>query len=230
MRFLVITVLACLLVTPLHAQSPPNESTAHRANPRFAFMAGQAQEHRNPNFNFTRFRRLYAETRQYDPIGDDTLDQLIQLSFEAENAPSEDIAARTYAEFRLLTKDHLANLSVVLYAASLARSNPQYGDVTFYNWVRDGLIRDVMISGNGKTFDDAYDVITLAEETALFYRLGLRSVTADYQTSGFYRYTRHQAENPQSGLRQRIYVNTTYPVKFLEKNRNTQNDLGIMRQ
>ncbi len=237
-RYLILMAFLSCFALPAAAQGDfsskiykhPNETTAYRANPRYNYMVQQAETERSPYFDFTNFRRYYMETRQYDPLGEQTTDQLLRLSYEAENAQSEKESARAFAAFRVLAKDHLANLRITLYALSLARSDNRYGDYTLYTWARDGLIRDVVISGNGKNLDEAYDVITPTEERALFHQLGVAPIKTESKVAGYYRYNVHLVQDKRTNARRRLFVNTTFLVKFLEKQQKSTYSLGITKQ
>ncbi|MGH1399235.1 MAG: hypothetical protein ACRBCT_08490 [Alphaproteobacteria bacterium] len=235
--FLCFVCLSCFALPALaqggsapRTAKHPNEASAYRANPRYNHMVRQAEAERSPYFDFTYFRRYYTQTRQFDPLGDRAMESLLRLSYEAENAQNEEESIRAFAAFRVLAKDHLANLRIVLYALSLSRSDKRYGDPALYAWVRDGLIEDVIVSGNGESLQQAYDVITPAEETALFSRLGVTPVKTENKIAGSHRYNVHVVRDEKTGTRRRLFIDTTFPVKFLEKQQKSIFSLGVNKQ
>ena len=201
----------------VHAQnSGVNEQTAFYANPKYNSMVRIARASMPDNFRFTEFRRFYAETRQYDPVGETIVKELMALAYAAETQEDESEAQKAFAAYRDFVDDHLAHLQVVMYALSFAKKDARYGDVQFLTWLRNGLINDVMISGDGNTLRGAYDVITFYEETALLGNLGVKVLETLSRAEGYYRYNMHEVEDLKTGRVYTVFVNTTFPVKFLE--------------
>ena len=47
------------------------QDRSYMANPRYEAMVRAAMTNMSDTFRFERFRNLYVDTRQYDPLGDD---------------------------------------------------------------------------------------------------------------------------------------------------------------
>lgn len=204
---------------------------SYMANPKYDFMVRQAERLRSENFRFDQFRVYYTQTRQYDPIGEKTLTQLQDYAFAVQygNDPlKEEEALKAYDK---LLKDHLANLKILAQALALSREDSRLGNPQFLSWVRDGIVKNVMDSGDGKTLQGAYDVITLAEETAIFLELGLKPLKTQAAHEGYYYYNLHDVEDLRTGQKSSLFVNTTYPMQFLEEKKGgAGNVLSIQRQ
>ena len=105
----------------------------------------------------------------------------------------------------------------MLQALSLARQDKRFGKPEFFEWVREGLIRTVVISGSGISLAKAYDIITLQEETILFQRLGVKPERGEPVKEGVTYYNMHDGVNLKNGRKYTIFVNTSVPMRFLEK-------------
>ncbi|MCB1651226.1 MAG: hypothetical protein KDI46_04160 [Alphaproteobacteria bacterium] len=196
------------------------------AEPQFDYLA-RAALRREPGFDFMRFRRYYAQTRQYDPLGEETLERMNELAFgiETEKDPEKN---RLYMdEYQNLLLKHLANLGVVMQALSLSRTNPRFGDPGLFKWIKAGLTRDVLMSGNGRSLDDAYDVITTTEETVLITLLGLQRLDTISNKEGRIYYNMNEVYDPRTKEKWTLFVNTSFPMKFLEAKEKLQKSFTV---
>lgn len=198
------------------AQGTGLYSNAHRATPLYEHMARSILQKYPQPLDFMRFRSLYSQTRHYDPIGEETLDRMDRLSYTAASDPDPEKSGMALLEYQALVADNLAHLGVVMRAAALAREDRRFGNPEFFQWVRAGLMDSVMISGNGRSLRDAYDVITLAEETALLHTLGYRLGNTLPRQESFVYYNMNEVEDLRTGEKITLFVNTTIPMRFLE--------------
>ena len=109
-----------------------------------------------------------------------------------------------------------ANLAVVAQALSLSKQDRRFGDPDFLTLVRNGLFQDVRNSGTGQTLNDAYDVITMAEETMLLANLDVELVKTISRESGGTYYNMHNVKDRKTGKPYTIFVDTTKPMLFLK--------------
>lgn len=219
--FFIFFLSLILAASPARAQrsgSGASElySNAHRATPIYDHMARTIlRKYPIPRFDFMYFRSLYTQTRQYDPIGEDVLERMDRLSYTVVSDPDPEKSGMALLEYQALVADHLAHLGVVMRAAALAREDKRFGNPDFFQWVKAGLLQSVTISGNGRSLDEAYDVITLAEETMLLQTLGYKLIrTLPRQESAVY-YNMNEIEDLRTGEKWTLFVNTTYPMRFL---------------
>lgn len=225
-------------LSPAQAQSIHDDpALAYRqsfmANPEYNAMARDLLKNKSPRFNFMQFRSLYSRTRQYDPMGDETLRKMNNLAYIIMNEKdAERIDGAKYA-YQTLVSNHLANIDVVMQALSLAKQDKKFGRPEFFEWVKEGLIKTVVISGDGYTLQGAYDVITLSEETILFHRLGLKPYQTQTANEGYIHYNMHDAVDVRSKEKRAVFVNTTIPMKYLAALKEIQDrefTLDITRQ
>ncbi|MCB9982706.1 MAG: hypothetical protein H6861_03390 [Rhodospirillales bacterium] len=218
---LTLFTVGCVFVGGLsYAQTGEAKPTDYRqsflANPYYDNMARQAIEQKPPRFDFMQFRAYYSQTRQYDPIGAQTLGQLNDLAYIVKNDSDPERVKTALFGYKRLVQDHLAHIDVVLHALSLSRTDKRFGDRKFYEWVRDGIMRTVVISGDGYTLAGAYDVITLSEETMLFNRMGFNAKHSEAVKEGIIYYTMHDVIDARTGAERAVFVNTSIPMKYME--------------
>jgi len=220
--FLMIAILTVAYSGVALAQSPsqlrPSEQVTDRsyyANPKFDFMVRAAMNSMNDNFRFDRFRSLYTQTRQYDPLGDDTIKEMQNLAYTIQNGETQDDKLEALEAYRNLVMMHMANIRVVAQALSFTKLDKAFGRADFFTWLRKGLIRDVMNPQDGKSLKTAYNVVTLTEETVLLGQLGVSILaTSAAQESQIY-YNMHEVEDLRTGQKSTIFVNTTRPMRYL---------------
>lgn len=194
-----------------------NEKAFLRDNQRFEDLVERAQISLAPNMSFSAFRSGYVNTSQYVPVADGIIDEMIKISYRAETAEDPRIANKEFARFRLLVKDHMGNIKVVLQALSMARRDDRYGDVAFLEYIRTGLVQNLLQSGSGHSLDEAYDVITMEEQILLFQALGFEILETKPREEGYLFYTIYEVEDKKTGERRAVFVNTTYPMKRLRR-------------
>ena len=214
-------VVFCLFAQVASAQTRYDsiddiQRNAYNAGPQFDYMAREAVFNQPYQFDFTQFRRYYAETRQYDPIGDKTIDEMLEIAYHIQTAKTREDFKAYMDEYQNLLLRHLAHLRVVVQALSLSKTDKRFGNPKMFKWLKAGIIRDVMISGEGNTLNNAYDVITLTEETVLFNYLGLRQLKTTPNNEGGLYYNMHDVQNLKTGKEWTLFVNTSFPMKFLE--------------
>lgn len=206
---------------------------SHTANPQFEYMVRVAMSNMSDAFRFNRFRTLYVQTRQYDPVGDDTIAKMQELAFTVQN--DKDIKKRSKAleDYRNLVMEHMANLRVVAQALSFAKLDSTFGSPRFFSWIRKGLIRTVLTSGDGKTLQSGYNIITMTEETVLIGQLGLRVLDTQVANEGSIYYNMHEVEDIRTGQVSSLFINTTRPMRHLNfkyKQSGGYNTFTIQRQ
>ncbi len=231
MTRLILILCLCILCLPFSARAELYEN-AHRANPQYEFMARRAFQVYPKEFDFMEFRAVYSETRQYDPIGEDTLARMDTLSYTVMTEKNTEKSGMALLEYRALVADHLAHLGVVMKALTLARQDKRFGNPDFFRWVKAGIMDTVMISGTGKSLREAYDVVTLPEETALLYTLNVKLLKADPRNEGMIWYNMDDVEDLRTKEHWTVFVNTTYPMRFLEEQQQARSGpkLNIPRQ
>ena len=206
---------------------------SHVVNPRYDFMVREAMMKMDDNFRFNRLRSLYVDTSQYDPIGDDAIARMQRLAYTVQRGDNPEERAMALDNYRNLVMLHMGNIRVVAQALSFAKIDSDFGSERFFSWLRKGLVRDILNTGDGKTIRTAYHVITLTEETVLLGQLGYRVLdTQSVDSDGLF-YNMHEIEDIRSGQKSILYVNTTRPMRFLKTKSaeiGSSNSFSITRQ
>lgn len=168
-------------------------------------------------YNFWHMRELYRHTRQYDPLGEETLAKLRDLSYAAEQTKDPKEKERKAGEFQDLALDHLGQPDVMLQALALARDNPMYGDSKFYEWVIQGIENTLFSDRTGRSMKDGYRLITFGDEALIFSRLRAKSVFSEVVSDGSDFYTIHLAEDLRTHKQFEIFMDTSHPMRRLKK-------------
>ena len=213
-------ISAATLPCSAHAQDvvikPTDYQRSFVVNPFYNDMARDALKNKPDRFDFMRFRSLYSRTRQYDPVGEKTLDRLNKFAYTALHHQYDFERESALNSYKELVSDHLANLAVVMQALSLAREDKRFGNPEFFEWVREGLVKTVVISGDGYTLRGAYDVITMQEEILLFNRLGFQQIDTQAVKEHLIYYNMHDVKDISTGKTRTVFVNTSIPMRYLE--------------
>jgi hypothetical protein len=238
-RFLSIFTIF-LLALPLTAEAqvdtsqghvPTRMDSSHVANPHYDFMVRAATTKMSDTFRFGHFRSLYSETRQYDPLGDDVVEQMQELAYRVQTAEKFEERGEALQEYRELVMAHLANMRVIAQALSFSKLDSSFGSPNFFNWLRKGIMRDILAKGDGDTLKTGYSVITLSEETALIGQLGYTVIDTQSANEGAYYYNMHEVEHIKTGEKKTLFVNTSIPMRFVNRK---QEEMGksykILRQ
>ncbi len=189
----------------------------YAAVPYYEMLVRQALAEKPDNFPFAMFRGYYAMTRQYDPVGEDTLRAMLALSQKAGNDPDPQKRREAFERYGELLAGHLANIEIVNTALALGLDDKRFGDPEFLQWMRAGLLQNILHSGDGSSLMKAYDAVTMGEEVALMQELRLRVLKTESAESGGVYYNMHQVKDRETGQERWIFVDVTRPLDFLER-------------
>lgn len=181
----------------------------------YNFMADQVMK-RPKIFDFGSFRFNYTGTPQYDPVGEQLKERLLGLAYEISQEADPGRKTRLQKEYGGLVAAHLANIDAVTLALSLARENPVYGDPSFFEWLRAGLIQSILDSGNGSTLSNAYDLVTMGEQGALLNALKVSIKSTQTENSADLYYTMYEVIDPKARGPYTIFANVSRPMSWLE--------------
>lgn len=235
----IIGGMALAASPPAHAQiidpevAAKIQTSAYYINPRYDAMVRTALVHMPKQYDFSRLRALYSGTRQYDPIGEDAIGRLNDLAYKVLHEEDPQKRQRAEIEYQIHVADHLANLGVVLQALALSRQDKRFGEPAFFEWARNGLIQSFTLSRQGKSLQDAFNVITLPEERAIYVALGVKPLSTKAVKEGRRSYTMSKVEDLKTGQVYTVFITTDTPMTFLEKlekNRDTGPSFYIPRQ
>lgn len=160
--------------------------------------------------DFRELRMAYTETSDYSPYGGDR--ETRQKMFAALKA-NEFAQALESAE-KILAKNFVEiNAQFAAYVAN--RELGKTDKATFHKFMFDGLIKSITASGDGKTAETAFVVISTDEEYVLFNFLGLRATNQSLIAQNGHSYDRMTAINPKTNETVTYFFNIDKPFNWL---------------
>jgi hypothetical protein len=164
----------------------------------------------DPTVSFTDLRLAYTETKQYSPYSGsiETRNAMIAAVSNDENekalALSEKILAGNYLDIY----GHLG-----ASAANKHLGRPKESD--YHRYVYVSLLKSIYASGDGKTMETAFVVISTDEEYAFFQYIGVRFVSQALIDEKGHRYDKMTAKDPKTGQSGIYYFNIDKPFDWL---------------
>lgn len=208
---------------------PLGKSTT--ASPLYNHAAREALERRPADFDFNAFRINYADTEQYDPLSEETRDKLLTLAYTIQNEKDNAKRAQALDAYGALLAAHLGNFDIVTQALVLSRQDRRFGDPSFFEWMRKGLLQSVLQSGDGGNLFRAYDVYVMGEEAALLNTLNMQVITTDMRESGGTYYNMHEVYDGKLPKPYTLFVDITRPMAWLEQQKKEKGvNFAIGRQ
>lgn len=210
---------------------PPKVETDYVSLPTYNRLVRLAIDKRPMNFEFGTLRSYYTQVPQYDPMGDAARREILNLAYTIQNDPDPAKRKEAFDKYGELVSAHLANIDVVSQALVLAREDKMFGDPKFFEYMRSGLLKSILRSGDGRNLFRAYDVMTLGEETVLLRALRLKLLKTDARMSGGTYYNMHEVKAPDAEKPYWIFVDVSKPMIFLERQqRDKETIFDIPRQ
>ena len=190
-------------------QDPPKNSAQDSPKRSFAALLERAKKS-DATLDFKELRMAYTETADYSPYGGERetrkkmFASLNAREFDAAVESAEKILAKNYVEI---------NAHFVAYVAH--RESGRAEKATFHKFMFDGLVKSITGSGDGKTAETAYVVITTDEEYTLFNILGLRPAGQSLITQNGHSFDRMTATNPKTNETVVYFFNIDKPFNWL---------------
>jgi hypothetical protein len=164
----------------------------------------------DPAVNFKDLRFAYTETKQYSPYGGDR--EARKAMFAAFNA-EENEKAFSLSE-KILAANYLdINAHFIAYAANRRLGRSDKSD--YHKYVFENLLKSITDSGDGKTTDTAFFVISTDEEYALFSFMGLRAAGQALIEDKGHHYDQMTAIDPKTNQSSTYFFNIDKPFNWL---------------
>ena len=221
-RFFFTMCFVVLLSGVVFAQARATWQPSVESSARYKHMVAQLLN--DPvRFDYSSFRRYYASSDLYAPIGAEIKDKMMALAYVIETgADDAAVVDEAMREYQSYVTAHLAHVGIVSLALSFSREHAAFGDPAFLYKLQQGLLNDVIKSGNGRSLMQAYDIITLDEEVMLINQLKLGPVVRNDRHEGSVYYTMHDYVDDETGAGSTIFVNTTLPMRYLEAHKEPE--------
>ena len=160
--------------------------------------------------DFKELRMAYAESSRYSPYGGDSEAQKAMLA--AMRASQWDEALKQSA--KILEKNYVdINAHFGAFVANHEKGITDKAD--FHKFVVQGLIGSITNSGDGKSTDKAFVVISTDEEYALLNYLDLRPTGQALINSGGHSYDKLTAVDPKTNEKYELFFNIDKPFGWL---------------
>lgn len=162
----------------------------------------------DPSVDFKQLRFSYMESPERHSAKDTSKEETGM--FQALNAKDYKKAIED-ADAVLAGAFVNMNAHFVEYVAYRELQNPVLSD--FHKSVFSGLLKSLTDSGDGKTEETAYVVISVDEEYVLLNVLGLHADKQDVEHDGGHSYDLLEAVDPQTHEPVKLYFNVDIPFK-----------------
>jgi hypothetical protein len=164
----------------------------------------------DPSVDFKELRLGYTDTREYSPYVGDSMAR--KNMFEALKQKDYD---KTLANATTMLGSNYLDI-MGHFGAFVAHRELGHADLSVYHrWVFEGLLNSIKNSGDGKTPETAFVVISTDEEYALFNYLGLRPQDQALIKEKGHDYDRMTALDPQTNQPVVYYFNIDKPFNWL---------------
>ena len=188
---------------------PSRQTPQKSPRPSYAALLERAKKS-DATLDFKELRMAYTETSDYNPYGSDRDSR--QKMFAAVKA-REFNQALEFAE-KLLAKNFVDMNGQ--FGAYLSNRELGHADkATFHKFMFDGLVKSITASGDGKTAETAFVVISTDEEYVLFNFLGLRPTGQSLVNQNGHSFDRMTALNPETNETVTYFFNIDKPFNWL---------------
>lgn len=160
--------------------------------------------------NFQELRLAFTETKQYDPYGGDR--ETRQAMFVALNGKQYDQALSSGE--KILAANYLdINAHFAAYVANRELGHADKAD--YHKNIFQKLLKSISESGDGKTMETAFVVISTDEEYALFNFMGVRATAQALIEEKSHHYDKMTVTDPESQQSAIYYFNIDKPFDWL---------------
>ena len=164
----------------------------------------------DPAINFQELRFAYTETKQYSPYGGGS--ETRKTMFAALNA--KQYAQALASSEKILAANYLdINAHFGAFVANRELGRPEKSD--YHKNIFQKLLKSISDSGDGKTMETAFVVISTDEEYALFSFMGARPTTQALIEDKNHHYDKMTVTDPENNQTITYYFNIDKPFNWL---------------
>jgi hypothetical protein len=163
-RIMVLVLVSLLLLVSVVAQQLPAKSS-------YEALIDRVKNY-DRSVDFKELRLAYTETREYNPYGGDK-DARKAMFSSLKTAEFDKVLAQSE---KLLTANYLdVNAHFGAFAAHEKLGHAE--KAAYHKYVFESLLKSISDSGDGKSLETAFVVISTDEEYSLFNYMGLKPTT-----------------------------------------------------
>lgn len=202
-RLVAFSVLCVLLLPAVGIAQQPLAKVSYEA-------LLERVKKQDPAVNFKELRLAYTESSGYNPYGGDREARKTMLSalkakeFDKALESSNDILKANYLDLVA----HFAALTAERELGNTDKSE-------YHKYVMQGLLKSISNSGDGKSMETAFVVISIDEEYALFNFMGLPVTAQTLVGDNGHHYDKMTAVDPKTDQSSTYYFNIDKPFNWL---------------
>lgn len=155
--------------------------------------------------DFREMRLAFFETPEYSPLTG-------MLDYRALNGPlgQGDYAGAVKAAEAVLERNFVdVNAHMVAYIAHRETKNEE--KAKYHRAVAEGLLNSIKATGDGKSPETAYEVISISEEYAMFRAMGVRAIKQSLVQDKGHSYDAVVVVDPRTNQQTTYYFNVDKP-------------------
>ena len=200
------------IIAPPQATPRPTPAAAQPQTKSTYEVLLERVKKNDPTVDFKELRLAYTDTPAYSPYGGDSMAR--KSMFEALKQKDYD---KTLANATTMLSANYLDI-MGHFGSFVAERELGHADLSVYHrWVFEGLLNSIKNSGDGKTPETAFVVISTEEEYALFNYLGLRPQDQSLIKEKGHNYDRLTALDPQSNQTVVYFFDIDKPFNWLGK-------------
>ena len=165
-----------------------------------------------PDADFTALRLAYADNPPQDAVDTDP-----DLSRSMFSSMSEKKYGKAIEYAEKIMEGKFVDIDAHLVASAAYKEKGNSEKEKFHRYVAEGLIKSILSSGDGKSQDTAFTVISTDEEYVILRVYGLMPGTQSLQSANGHHYDRLDAINPETNEKVTLYFNIDRPYGALER-------------
>lgn len=162
----------------------------------------------NTDIDYTQLRLSYPDSPEAKQAKDTS---------EPEKAMTSAMSAGNYAEAlkqaNLILANDFLNIDAHFVALTASRALGDWQTAAFHRSFIRGMIRSIMDSGDGKSPQTAWRVISAQEEYVIMRVLGYVTPEQSLVQKDGHSYDVMRAKNPQTGIEETFYFNADIPMQ-----------------
>lgn len=167
----------------------------------------------DPTLNFTELRLAYTKTDSYSPYAFDseTRDAAVQALKDQDYARAAQLADKLLADNYLDLEGHLL-------AHSAAKRQHDEAGVKQHEYMLDGLFKAITDSGDGKTAQTAWQVISVREEYIICQMMDARVLEQSLLQENGHNIDQLKVRREKDSQDRQLFFNVDLPFAWMDKN------------
>ncbi len=162
--------------------------------------------------DFTELRMAYANSSFYDPYGKNN--DVEKSMRRAYNDGDYEGVVRYAKE---LIEDNFLDIDSHVFCGMAYKKMGDNEKRNYHGFIALGLLDSIIGSGDGKTPETAFKVISVAEEYALLDMRGLKTSTQWLLEENGHEYDKLEAEDIDTGEKVTLYFNVDLPLRWFKR-------------